>query len=128
MPTRRVEPDRQSRCHLSQRGAAVLNFESVEEVCESKNITLVLHPVIRRAVKGFEESFYIGLRCFLTGESDGLYFLPLETGGYVRLVFSQRQSPGGHPILRVDPLTTEGLHRVKAAVSARPVPPRRQSS
>jgi hypothetical protein len=102
-----------------QRGSSVLNFESVEEVCESKNITLVLHPAVRRAIKGFEESFYIGLRCFLTGESDGLYFLPLETGGYVRLVFSQRQSRGGFPILRVDPLTTEGLQRIKAALTIR---------
>ena len=49
----------------------MLSFESVEEVCESKSITLVVHPAIRRAVKGYEESFYIGLRCFLKGESDG---------------------------------------------------------
>lgn len=96
----------------------MLNFESVEEVCESKNITLVLHPIVRKAVKGFEESFYIGLRCFLTGESDGLYFLPLETGGYVRLVFSHRQSYGGFPILRVDPLTPEGLERIKVAYAS----------
>lgn len=95
----------------------MLNFDSVEEVCESKNITLVLHPLVRRAIRGFEESFYIGLRCFLTGESDGLYFLPLQTGGYVRLVFSQRQSSGGYPILRVDPLTTEGLDRIRAALA-----------
>lgn len=96
----------------------MLNFESVEEVCESKNITLVLHPLVRKAVKGFEESFYIGLSCFLTGKSDGLYFLPIETGGYVRLVFSHRQSSGGFPILRVDPLTPEGLERIKAARAA----------
>ncbi|MFC5483256.1 hypothetical protein [Microvirga aerilata] len=50
----------------------MLSFESVEEVCESKSITLVVHPAIRRAVKGYEESFYIGLRCFLKGETDGL--------------------------------------------------------
>jgi hypothetical protein len=94
----------------------VLSFESVEEVCESKSITLVVHPAIRRAVKGYEESFYIGLRCFLKGESDGIYFLPLENGGYVRLVFSQRRSSGGHPILRVDPLTSEGLQRIKGSL------------
>jgi hypothetical protein len=94
-------------------GSAVLSFESVEEVCESKSITLVLHPAIRRAVKGYEESFYIGLRCFLKGESDGLYFLPLESDGYERLRFSQRRSSGGHPILRVDPIAAEGLQRIK---------------
>jgi hypothetical protein len=96
-----------------QRGSAVLSFESVEEVCESKRITLVVHPAVRRAVRGYEESFYIGLRCFLKGESDGLYFLPLPDGSYVRLMFSQRRSPGGHPILRVDPLSSDGLSRIK---------------
>jgi hypothetical protein len=96
----------------------VLSFKTVEEVCESKSITLVLHPAIRQAVKGYEESFYIGLRCFLKGESDGIFFLPLHDGGYVRLAFSQRQSAGGHPILRVDPLTSEGLDRIKVAIRA----------
>jgi hypothetical protein len=91
----------------------MLSFQSLEGVCESKSITLVVHPAIRRALKGYEESFYIGLRCFLKGETDGLYFLPLESGGYERLQFSQRRSPGGHPILRVDPVTTEGLQRIK---------------
>ena len=94
----------------------MLSFESVEEVCESKSITLVVHPAIRRAVRGYEESFYIGLRCFLKGESDGIFFLPLQNGGYVRLTFSQRHSSGGLPILRVDPLTSEGLDRIKAAI------------
>jgi hypothetical protein len=94
----------------------VLSFESVEEVCESKSITLVVHPAIRRAVKGYEESFYIGLRCFLKGETDGIFFLPLQDGGYVRLSFSQRYSSGGHPILRVDPLSSEGLDRIKVAI------------
>jgi hypothetical protein len=93
----------------------VLSFESVEEVCESKRITLVVHPAIRRAIRGYEESFYIGLRCFLKGETDGVFFLPFPDGGYVRLVFSQRRSAGGHPILRVDPLTSEGLQRIKVA-------------
>ncbi len=99
-------------------GSAVLSFESVEEVCESKNITLVIHPAIRWAVTGYEESFYIGLRCFLKGESDGIFFLPLHDGGYVRLTFSQRHSSGGHPLLRVDPLTSEGLDRIKATIRA----------
>ncbi len=96
----------------------MLGFNSVEEVCESKSITLVVHPAIRRAVKGYEESFYIGLRCFLKGETDGIFFLPLHDGGYVRLAFSQRHSSGGHPILRVDPLSSEGLDRIKAAIGA----------
>ncbi|KFG69443.1 hypothetical protein JH26_11635 [Microvirga sp. BSC39] len=91
----------------------MLSFETVEEVCESKSITLVVHPAIRRAVKGYEESFYIGLRCFLKGETNGLYFLPLESGGYERLQFSQRSSPGGHPILRVDPVAAGGLRRIR---------------
>jgi hypothetical protein len=94
----------------------VLSFESVEEVCESKSITLVVHPAIRRALKGYEESFYIGLRCFLKGDSDGIFFLPLQDGGYVRLVFSLRYSSGQHPILRVDPITAEGLHQIRVAI------------
>jgi hypothetical protein len=89
----------------------------VEEVCESKRTTLVVHPAIRRAVKGYEESFYVGLRCFLAGETDGLYFLPLRCGGYVRLVFSKRVSSGGHNLLRIDPLTSEELGRIKASLS-----------
>ena len=96
----------------------MLSFNSVEEVCESKRITLVVHPAIRRAMRGYEESRYIGLRCFLKGETDGVFFLPLPDGSYVRLVFSQRYSSGGHPILRVDPLTSEGLDRIKATIGA----------
>jgi hypothetical protein len=98
-------------------GSAVLSFETVENICESKNITLVVHPAIRRAVTGYEESFYIGLRCFLKGESDGLYFLPLQSGGYERLVFSKRVSPGGYNLLRINPLATGGLTRIKASLS-----------
>ena len=85
----------------------------MEEACESKKITLVVHPAIRRALNGYEESFFIGLRCFLKGQSDGLYFLPLQGGGYERLRFSQRRSAGGHPIVRVDPIAAEGLQRIK---------------
>ena len=99
-----------------QRGSAVLSFESVEEVCESKSITLVLHPAIRRAIKGYEESFYIGLRCFLKGESDGIFFLPLQGSGYARLVFSKRISPSGHNLLRIDPLNKDGLAQIKASL------------
>jgi hypothetical protein len=36
----------------------------------------------------------------------------------VRLAFSQRHSAGGHPILRVAPLTSEGLDQIKAAIRA----------
>jgi hypothetical protein len=96
----------------------VLSFDAVEDVCDSKHTTLVIHPTIRRAVKGYEESFYVGLRCFLAGETDGLYFLPLPTGSYVRLLFSKRVSAGGYKILRIDPLTKEGLARIKASLDA----------
>jgi hypothetical protein len=95
----------------------VLSFDVVEDVCESKRTTLVVHPAIRRALKGYEESFYVGLRCFFAGETDGLYFLPLRSGGYVRLGFSKRVSSGGHNLLRIDPLTSEGLGRIKASLS-----------
>jgi hypothetical protein len=97
--------------------SAVLSFDAVEEVCESKQTTLVIHPVIRRAIKGYEESFYVGLRCFLAGETDGLYFLPLRSGDYVRLVFSKRVSSGGYKLLRIDPLAKEGLATIKASLS-----------
>lgn len=97
-------------------GSAVLSFDAVEEVCESRQTTLVIHPAIRRAVTGYEESFYVGLRCFLAGETDGLYFLPLQSGGYVRLIFSKRVSSGGHNILRIDPLSKEGLAQIKASL------------
>ncbi len=96
----------------------MLSFEAVEEICESKRTTLVIHPTIRRAIRGYEESFYVGLRCFLSGETDGLFFLPLQSGGYVRLAFSKRSSAGGHHILRVDPLTKEGLARIKASLES----------
>ncbi|WP_246690608.1 hypothetical protein [Microvirga aerophila] len=68
----------------------MLSFETVEEVCESKSITLAVHPAIRRALKGYEESFYIALRCFLKGDTDGIFFISLQDGSYVRLIFSQR--------------------------------------
>jgi hypothetical protein len=95
----------------------VLSFDAVEDVCASTHTTLVIHPAIRRAVRGYEESFYIGLRCFLKGETDGLYFLPLSSGEYVRLRFSKRVSQRGYKILRVDPLT-DGLERIKASLGS----------
>ena len=101
----------------------MLSFEALEEVCERARTTLVIHPLIRRAAKGYEVSFYIGLRCFLRGESDGLCYLPLKSGGYVRLLFSKRLSPGGHAIVRVDPLSQESLKRIRRDVgdTSRPV-------
>lgn len=92
------------------------SFEAVEDVCERKQTTLVVHPAIRRALSGYEESLYVGLRCFLVGEGDGIYFLPLQTGGYVKLVFSTRVSPGGYRLLRIDPLAPDGLQRVKESL------------
>jgi hypothetical protein len=93
----------------------VLSFDAVEDVCERSRTTLVLHPAIRRAVRGYEESFYIGLRCFLRGETDGLYFLPLPNGDHVELRFEKRSSVGGYNILRVSPTSPEGLHRIRQA-------------
>ena len=94
----------------------MLSLPSIEEVCEAKRIALVMHPAIRRALKPYGESFYVEACCFLRGETNGLYFLPLDSGGYVRLRFSKRHSPGGHNILRVDPLTSEGLEQIKSAL------------
>ena len=45
----------------------MLSFDAVETVCESTRTTLVLHPAIRRAVNGYDESFYIGLLFYLCG-------------------------------------------------------------
>ena len=92
-----------------------MSLDAVEDLCESMRTTLVVHPVIRGAVKGYEESFYIGLRCFSGEETDGLYFLPLPSGDYVRLLFSKRRSPQGYDILRVDALSREALQRIKRA-------------
>ena len=62
----------------------------IEEGYERKEVTLVVHPVIRRAMHGYEDSFHIGVRCFLNGEGDGVFFLPLESGGYPGLQFANR--------------------------------------
>jgi hypothetical protein len=88
-------------------------LSTIEEGCERKELTLVVHPAIRRAMHGYEDSFYIGVRCFLDGEGDGVFFLPLERGGYVRLAFSKRRSAGGYDLLRLDPLRPEDLARIK---------------
>lgn len=97
-------------------GKPVLSIARIEEVCEGKGVTLVMHPAIRQAVKGYEEGFYVGASCFLRGETDGLFFLPLPGGGHVRLLFSKRFSSQGHRILRVDPVAPDALARIKAAV------------
>ncbi len=94
----------------------MLGVADIDEVCEAKGITLVMHPAIRRAVERYAESFYIGACCYLRGETNGLYFLPLDSGGYVRLRFSKRRSSGGHPILRVDPISPGGLEQIRRAV------------
>ena len=94
-------------------------LSTIEEGCERQELTLVVHPAIRRAVHPYEDSFYIGVRCFLSGEGDGVFFLPLETGGYVRLLFSRRRSAGGYEILRLDPLRPADMARIKR--DSRPV-------
>lgn len=100
------------------RVGTVVTLSSLEEVCESKGISLVVHPVVRQAIRGYEESFYVGACCFLRGETDGLYFLPLARGNHIRLLFTKRNSAQGHPILRVDPVAPDGLARVKDSLSA----------
>jgi hypothetical protein len=91
----------------------VLTIESMEETWDAKGLTLVIHPAVRRAVKPYADSFYIGARSFLSSKGDGLFFLPLRDG-YVRLLFSRRTSPMGHAILRIDPVSQHGLARIKA--------------
>ncbi len=94
----------------------MLGFDAVEDICERSRTTLVLHPAVRRAVRAHDESFHVGLRCFLKGETDGLYGLPLPNGGYVKLRFEKRSSLGGYNILRVSPVSAEGLQRIKRAM------------
>jgi len=102
--------------HVVERDSAMVRVTDIEEVCDRKGITLVVHPAIREAVERYDESFYIGACCFLRGETNGLYFLPLDSSAYVPLRFSRRHSSGGHPILRVDPITSEGLDQIKRTV------------
>jgi hypothetical protein len=52
----------------------VSNFDAVEEVCAQKRTALVIHPAVRQAIRGYEESFYVGLRCFLAGEQTASIF------------------------------------------------------
>ncbi|KAA2235998.1 hypothetical protein [Salinarimonas soli] len=93
----------------------MLSLDAVESVCDQARTTLVIHPAIRHAVHGHEEAFYIGLRRFLKGETDGRHRVPLDTGGHLELRFSKRSSPGGYNILRVSPTSAEGLRRAKEA-------------
>jgi hypothetical protein len=71
------------------------------------NITSKLSAVaspVRTQPGDYQESFYVGFCCFLKGKTDGIYYLPLQTGGFERLVFSRRTSSGGYSLLRIDPL------------------------
>ena len=93
------------------------DLNTVEVVCQERDITLVIHPAIRTALVGFEEDFSIPAAAFLQGGGRAAYFLPLQGGGDVKLVFSfLRYSAGEHLILRVDPARPEGLARIKEAV------------
>ena len=91
-----------------------LTIADVEKACDAHGVTLVVHPAVRRAVAAYGESFSLEACSFLRGESDGLYFLPVARGGLVPLRFSRRSSATGHPILRIDPITSDGLARIKA--------------
>jgi hypothetical protein len=93
-----------------------LTMAGLEKACDAHGVTLVMHPAVRRAVTPYQESFYIGACSFLRGESDGLYFLPVR-GGLAPLRFSRRSSATGHPILRFDPITPDGLTRIKTEVT-----------
>jgi len=93
---------------------SALTIAGLETACDAFGVTLVMHPAVRRAVTPYGESFHIGACSFLKGESDGLYFLPVARGGLVPLRFSRRSSVLGHPILRIDPITPDGLARLKA--------------
>jgi hypothetical protein len=88
----------------------------VEEVCEEREITLVVHPAIRTALRGFEGAFSMPAAAYLQGDARAVYFLPLAGGGDVKLVFALRYSAGEHLILRVEPEREDGLARVKEAV------------
>jgi hypothetical protein len=94
---------------------SALTIADVEIACDATGITLVMHPAVRRAIRAYQESFYIGACSFLRGETDGLFFLPLTRGGLLPLRFSRRLSARGYPILRLDPVTQDGLARIKAA-------------
>ena len=96
-------------------GAAMpaLTIADVEKACDAYGVTLVVHPAVRRAVAAYGENFAIEACSFLRGETDGLYFLPVARGGLVPLRFSRRSSVMGHPILRIDPITPDGLARLK---------------
>ena len=87
-----------------------------EEACQGRDITLVIHPAIQKALIGYEDEFSVPAAAFLQGEGRAAYFLPLQGGGDVKLVFSLRYSAGEHLILRVDPARPEGLTRIKEAV------------
>jgi hypothetical protein len=108
-PKRLLNVDRQSRLGA----AAVTTLSSIEEKCAVTEITLVLHPAVKTALRGYEDAFYIGVRCFLAGEGDGVFFLPLPSGGYTRLLFSKRSSAGGYDIVRVDPVRPEDMVQIK---------------
>ena len=89
---------------------------AVEEVCKGRDITLVIHPAIRAALRGYEEEVSLPAAAFVRGEGRAAYFLPLRGGGDVKLVFSLRYSDGEHLILRVDTGRPKGLVRIKEAV------------
>ena len=89
---------------------------AVEAVCKGRDITLVIHPAIQKALIGYEDEFSVPAAAFLQGEGRAAYFLPLQGGGDVKLVFSLRYSAGEHLILRVEAVRSEGLARNKQAV------------
>jgi hypothetical protein len=109
-----INVDKGHACSVAPECVAVPTLSTIEEGCDREEITLVVHPAIRRAMTGYEDSLYIGMSCCLRGEGDGVFFLPLRSGGYVRLLFSKRCSAGGYEIIRLDPIRPEDLARIKS--------------
>jgi hypothetical protein len=85
----------------------------VEDVCDERDIALVIHSTIRKALTGFDGAFSIPMATFLGGGRKAAYLLPLPGGGDVKLVFSLLRTLSRHIILRVDPARPDGLPRSK---------------
>ena len=58
--------------------SAVPTLSTIEDECDCKEVTLVLHPAIRSAIKEFEDSFYIGVRCFSPAKVMTSFSFPRE--------------------------------------------------
>ena len=73
--------------------SAVPTLSAIEDGCDRKEVTLVLHPAIRRAIKDFEDSFYIGVRCFLPARVMASFSFPCERGAMSAYCFQSAAQP-----------------------------------